>query len=401
MSTPETEEREHVYSLKQADKTEDANRRLWSRIGREKGLHRWTSLLLRRKWPALAALVLCFVAAAVWVSTRTTEASVEIELEVRSGGPGSSPAETSEVNRVVRQLNDERVLIEVARRMRLDRTADGDNVADRTAAAAKALVGQLQIRTGEPGRVHVVYEHRNAGHAAELLNLLADIFVAKRDTLTPVGGQSRDSNETSADVLQRARRELADFLRLNPISRIEPQKLQNQQRMEELLAEIADIDEALLTVGDGEAARSLRVRREDFVKMRERHATRLEELDRMDTRLATLERRVRDAEELVAQGPGVAAGTAAPQMMEPAALSQIAVARRARPGGITGISRAAVLAIAGLLGVIASVFVATVLDRRARPVENVADLRAAVDVPVLALVLDASGANKEGAQSVS
>lgn len=401
MSTPETEEREHVYSLKQADKTEDANRRLWSRIGRERGLHRWTALLLRRKWPALAALVLCFAAAAVWISTRTTEASVEIELEVRSGGPGSSPAETSEVNRVVRQLNDERVLIEVARRMRLDRTADGDNVADRTAAAAKALVGQLQIRTGEPGRVHVVYEHRNAGHAAELLNLLADVFVAKRDTLTPVGGQSRDSNETSADVLQRARRELADFLRLNPISRIEPQKLQNQQRMEELLAEIADIDEALLTVGDGEAARSLRVRREDFVKMRERHATRLEELDRMDTRLATLERRVRDAEELVAQGPGVAPSNAAPQMMEPAALSQIAVARRARAGGITGISRAAVLAIAGLLGVIASVFVAMVLDRRARPVENVADLRAAVDVPVLALVLDASGVNNEGAQSVS
>jgi len=321
---------------------------------------------------------------------------VELELEVRSGGPGSSPSGTSEVNRVVRQLNDQRVLVEVARRMRLDRTTEGDNVADRTAAAAESLAVQLEVRTGEPGRVHVVYEHRNAGHAAELLNLLADIYIAKRDTLDPTGAQDLRPNETSTEVLQRARRELADFLRLNPISRIEPQKQQNQQRIDELTAEIQDIDKAISSVGDGEAARGLRVRREDFVKMRERHAARLAELDRMDARLAGLERRVRNAEELVAGGPGVAPRSSSPQIAQPADLSQVAVVSRARSGGITGLSRAVVLSVACLLGLLAGCLLAVRLDSRARPVSNVADLRAAADVPVIALAL-----NKEGNSSVS
>lgn|GEM_PF-6701087 len=396
MSAPDSQGSRHIYRLERAGPSEDSNRRLWSRVGRENGFRRWTGALWRRKWAASAVLVLALALAGAWLATSTTEAVVEIELEVRSGGPGSSPAERVEINRVVRQLDDPRVVVEVVRRMRLDRIAEGDTVADRTEAAAETLASQIQVRTGEPGRVIAAYEHRNSAHAAQFLNLLADVYIAKRDTLEPLGGQTPGAGETSTDVLQRARRELADFLRLNPVSRIEPQKRTNRDRIAELTGEIQAIDLALENVGDTEAARSLRVRREDFQKMRGRHEQRLAELDRMDLRLATLERRVRDAEELVARGPGAVVTSSALAPPETEALSQVAVARRARASGMAGVPRSAVLAAAALAGLLVGALLAWLLDRRARPPYSTTDLGEAAGLPVLALKL-----NEEESASVS
>ncbi len=378
------------FRLSRSGAAEDADARLWRRGPTRKGFRGWADILWRRRWTTLATFLAALVIGLVWIGGQDEEHKASLALQARIGGASGGPATPSDVSAVITQLGDSKLIENVARRMRLYRTAQGSTVADRTVAAARQIADSLEAKPGaEPGRIELTYRHRNGGHAADLLNVLGEVYVAERGAIAPGAGDVRNSATTPAEELRSARRAMSEFLRLNPVSRIEPQKRQNEDRIRELEGEIGKIDQALATVGAGEAGRTLRSRREDFEGMLERHRTRISALDGMGLRRRQLESRVQEAQRVVAGGPGELPTANAP--IAPTTPSQIhveVVAKAIVDGVAVGSARIWLLALALLAALLAAAATSRWVDNRGRGADNTDDLSNAAGAPVLVISED-------------
>lgn len=369
------------YRLRPAGEAEDGDRRLWGKVYRRgwvgrarRSLDRWGAAI-----PPLAA---CAIAAA-WLWLNPAEvAEAKIRLAATVGGVAGAPASDSERTAVMAQVRDRALLEQVARNMRLYRSAPGATVADRTAAAARqALEGIVVAGGDDPGVIEVSYVHRNPAHAVELLNTLGEIFVAQRGALESGTAGAAAAENSPAEELGQARRALAEFLSLNPASRIEPQRRQNEARIAELEAEIVRVDEALASLGQGEAARSLAARRTEFEGMIRRHRSRLEELDRLEMRRRQLERRVEMAEAAIEDPSAAAPSTPVTLTATHVTVLEPASVEMSAADSWRGSTAIALL----ILGVLAGYGVARGGQRRRRRAANTGELAAAAGAPVLVL----------------
>ena len=372
------------YLLRRAGEADDAELRPRRRSPRRgfggKAAKAWSD-----GWIALPVFLVCAAGAAFLYASQGEIAEARLTLSATADGAAGAPASERERAALMTQLRDAELMEEVVRRLRLHRAGSGGTVAERTESAARRILDAVVAEPGaEPGLIELRYTHRNPQLAEQLLNTFAEMFAAERGALVGSGAVDVLEDADPAAELGEARRALAEFLRMNPISRIDPQREQNLARIAELETEVARANEALKTLGQGDAARALVRRRDEFQGMIQRHRTRLDELDRLELRRKQLERRVENAESAVAGG---SSAPSTPVSLSPTHVAVVAPASvevsasdSLRLGGAVG------LFLAGLLGGWAA---ARWFKHRRRRATSTSELEKAASAPILVLAEEA------------